>query len=55
MDTIDFTTVINQLPNFLGLLIAIYAQWRIIAVLEIRLDKLIDVIVTKENCEDSAP
>lgn len=42
--------VVPQLPNFIGLIVAIIYLWRDGQRQSQRIDRLIDVIVKRENC-----
>lgn len=50
MENLDIGLIVGQLPNFIGLLIAILVQSQVIKTLLARIEKLEDVIIGKENC-----
>jgi len=43
---------IQQLPNFVGLLIAISIQWNALKAKQAMIDRLLDVIIKGENCPE---
>ncbi len=48
----DFELYIQQLPNFIGLLIAISIQWHALKTKQALIERLLDVIIKGENCPD---
>lgn len=48
-------TVVTQMPNFIGLVVALIYLWRDGQRQSQRIDKLIDVIVNRENCPEETP
>ena len=52
MESLPIDQILLQLPNFGGLLIALYVSIRNERVANDRINYLIDVIVKRENCED---
>lgn len=51
-EQMDLNTLIQQLPNFAGLLICVAVLVRIIQKQQTMIEHLVDVIVKRENCED---
>lgn len=47
--------VINQAPNVIGLLIAIYLQHRVLTGLIATNARLQEALINRENCEDPTP
>lgn len=51
----DLNALITQLPNFAGLLIALGYLWQASKRQQMLIEKLIDTIIKKENCDDDDP
>jgi len=52
---VDLQYLLAQLPNFLGLIFCILLQFKLIGVLQADVKRLLDVIIKRENCEDTEP
>lgn len=48
----DISEIIKQLPNFVGLLVCIWFMRDVNRALHDQNQRLIDVIVRRENCDD---
>ncbi len=49
----DISALIQQLPNFAGLLIALGYLWQASKRQQALIEKLIDTIIKKENCDEA--
>jgi hypothetical protein len=51
----DVNALITQLPNFAGMLIALGYLWQASKRQQTLIERLVDVIIKRENCEDDEP
>jgi len=51
MEGIDIGAIIEGMPNFVGLMVCIAVLYRLNVSKQTTIDRLIDTIVKRENCE----
>jgi hypothetical protein len=51
MDNIDLNNVVQNLPNFGGMIFCIIILWRVAIRQQDTIDKLTDSIIKRENCD----
>lgn len=52
MESIDFNNVVQNIPNFVGMVIAISVLWRVIDGQAKQIERLESALIRRENCEE---